>query len=100
AALKKGPLCPHGYIDHGAGEFFILTVSKINMQPQAWDRHRAAIAVVSRIDNILKLGRGECSSPDVEVVVSLQNLLATVGQIAVSEQKTLATQFEIEGMVL
>jgi hypothetical protein len=69
--------------------------SKVNMQSQPWNGHRAAITVVSRVDSILEIDSRENTTPDVEIVVSLENLLAAIGQITISEQKALATQLEI-----
>ena len=69
------------------------------MQSEAGDKHRAAIAVVAGILDMLQVRGCVNSAPDMRGVVGLDNIFATVIQTAVSEKKAQASVGEIKLMI-
>src|ERR1035437_3872002 len=73
--------------------------SKLQMQTHAGDKHGPAIFVVAGMADILRVERRKYSSPHMHAVVSFQNVLACVVQVAVSQHKPGAAQGQILLMV-
>src|SRR2546426_11947006 len=68
-----------------------VTASKLQMEAEARYQHRAAIAVVPRVVNVLHIQRREDSSPHMKVVVALKDVFAPVIERAVTQQETQTT---------
>src|SRR5215472_14461117 len=69
------------------------------MRPERRYHHRSAIAVVSRIVDVLQAGRKVDSSPHVHRVKRLENIFASVGEMSVAEQESKPSRSEIVLMI-
>jgi len=68
---------------------------QLNVQPKSRHRHRTAVAVVRRIDDVLYI-RGDVESlPHVHGVVALENVLPPAVQRTVSDDESRATESKI-----
>ena len=62
-------------------------------------QHRAAVAIVAGIDDVLQAGREVDAAPDVDGVISLQNIFAAVVELAIAEEKAEAAIGQV-GLVI
>jgi hypothetical protein len=58
------------------------------VQAQGGNRHRAAVAIVAGIRDVLEVKRGKYAPPDVQCVVAFDNPLAPVCQPAIALLET------------
>src|SRR5215813_2623144 len=65
------------------------------MHSEAWNDDRSAVFVISRIDDVLEVCTREDAAPQMRSVVTLEDVLPTVGEKAVTEQETPAAKPEI-----
>jgi len=65
------------------------------MQAEGWSKQGAAIAVISRVIDVLRVERGEDSAPHVQRVVGFDDVLAAIIQFAVAKQEAEAAQGQI-----
>ena len=68
---------------------------ELHVEAESWDQHRAAVAIVAGIVNVLQVWAREDSPPHVRVVVGLENGFPAVIQGSVAEQEALPSQFQI-----
>src|SRR5580698_3757445 len=61
--------------------------------------HRAAIAVIAGIVDMLHAGSNVYTAPNVCRVVSLENILAAVIQLAIAQQETLSSRRQVVLMI-
>ena len=71
-------------------------ILELHMGAERGHNHRPAIAVVSRIVDVLHARSHVNAAPHVDRVVGLHDVLATVVQLAIAEQKTEAAIGEID----
>ncbi len=69
------------------------------METEVSHPDRTAIAIVSGIVDVLKIGPHKQSAPDVRVIVRLFDILAAVVQMAVAQKKAKAAEFQVVLMV-
>src|SRR6267154_6759337 len=69
------------------------------MKAQRRYNHRPAIAVISRVIDVLHSKRWEYSPPKMERVISLDNTLTAVIETAIAEQKATTTEREVSLMI-
>src|SRR5262249_37707843 len=69
------------------------------MQPHSRHQNRAAVAVISRIVDMLEIEREKGAAPQVNGVVPLDNILASISQPAITEQKAESPEREVLAMI-
>src|SRR6267154_1681743 len=69
------------------------------MKAQRRYNHRPAIAVISRVIDVLHSKRWGYSPPKMERVISLDNTLTAVIETAIAEQKAMTTEREVSLMI-
>src|SRR5262245_39120547 len=69
------------------------------MQPHSRDQNRAAVAVIPGVVDVLKIEREEGAAPQVNGVISLDNILPSIGQPAIPKQKAETPKREVLAMV-
>src|SRR6267378_12046 len=65
------------------------------MQPQRWRDYGTAVPVIAGIVDVLQAKRWINPAPHVERLVALNNVLASVVQLAIAEKKTHAAEREV-----
>src|SRR5258708_20956686 len=71
------------------------SVLEVHMKPQTRHQDRSAVAVVAGIVYALQVESGVDTPPDVDVVVSLEDVFAPVIESAIAQQKAQSTQPQI-----
>ena len=69
------------------------------MGSQAGHDHRSAVAIISRIVDVLHAGSKIDSAPGVDGVIRFHDILAAVIEAAIAQQKTFAAIREIHLMI-
>src|ERR1700676_540290 len=69
------------------------------MQAEGWGKHGAAVAIVARVADVLRIDGSEKTAPHVQRVVTFQNILAPIIQVAVAEDKAEAAEGQVLLMV-
>jgi len=68
---------------------------ELDVGAEARDDHRAAVAVVTGVGDVLEAGGEVDAAPGVDGVVSFENIFAAVGEVAVAEEESEAAGGEI-----
>ena len=72
-----------------------MSCLELDVSAKRGDDHRTAVAVVTRIDDVLHTGRQVNTAPSVDGVVGLKDVFAAVIQLAVAEQESQTARREI-----
>src|SRR5712691_1807829 len=73
----------------------ICPLSEFDVELQAGDNHRAAVAVIARVVDALQVHRGKQAAPKMRGVVRLENILAAVRESAVANKKVPSAESEV-----
>ena len=68
---------------------------ELQMQPERWNQHGSAVAIVAGILDVLQPRCHVYSTPDVRRVVGLHDIFAAVIESAVTDQKAVASVCQI-----
>src|SRR5579863_1019936 len=78
-----------------ASSLLSSVLSKVNVRPHRGYINRAAVGVVSRMRNLRTANHSVKAVPDMGVVIPLHDVLATVAQAAVAQQKPQSAVMQI-----
>jgi len=68
---------------------------EFRVKSKAWYPHGTAISVISRIVNVLKIERGKSATPDVNLIISFEDILcAGMRELSISDEDAKPTGIE------
>src|ERR1700683_3528166 len=68
---------------------------EFQMEAEPWNPHRAAVAVVTRVIDVLQIGSEEKAAPQVGGIVALDDFLSAVVQAAIAQQKAQTAERQV-----